>query len=96
MDLLIISLLIFSIASCNFWAGNGQNTFNVCSYGAKGDGHFDDSEAFGKAWEAMCGSNESTTIPTLLVPGGYTFYVSQTEFKGPCKSNQVHIQVHIS
>ncbi|KAF1884570.1 hypothetical protein Lal_00028449 [Lupinus albus] len=44
MNLLIITLLIFSIASCNLWSGNGQSTFNVLSYGAKGDGHTDDIE----------------------------------------------------
>ncbi|OIW21940.1 hypothetical protein TanjilG_15278 [Lupinus angustifolius] len=41
----------------------------------------------------MCGSNESTTIPTLLAPDGQTYYVTQTEFKGPCKSNNVHVQI---
>ncbi|KAK7290467.1 hypothetical protein RIF29_04912 [Crotalaria pallida] len=92
MDLLMISLLIFSIASCNLWVGNGKDTFDVLSYGAKGDGHSDDSAAFIEAWKAMCGANQSTTIPTLLVKAGYTFFLHQSIFKGPCKSNQVHIQ----
>ncbi|KAK7290465.1 hypothetical protein RIF29_04908 [Crotalaria pallida] len=92
-DFLIIGFLIFFLASCNFWAGNGQTTFDLLSYGAKGDGHSDDSQAFAKAWKALCGANQSTIIPTLVVPDRYTFFLNQMRFKGPCRSNQVHIQI---
>ncbi|KAK7320692.1 hypothetical protein VNO77_30396 [Canavalia gladiata] len=46
-DLLVIGLLIFLIVSCNLGVGHGQNTFDVLKYGAKGDGHTDDTQIEG-------------------------------------------------
>lgn len=45
-DLFIVGLLIFSTASCNLWVrhGNAESTFDVLQYGAKGDGHTDDTQ----------------------------------------------------
>ncbi|CAL0323137.1 unnamed protein product [Lupinus luteus] len=91
--LLIICLLIFSTATCNLWVGNGESTFDVLAYGAKGDDYSDDTQAFVKAWKALCGATQKDTIPKLVVPAGYTFFVRQIRFKGPCQSNQVHIQI---
>ncbi|WJX16290.1 galacturonan 1,4-alpha-galacturonidase [Trifolium repens] len=91
-DLLTIGLLVFSIVFCNSWVGFGQNTFNVLQYGAKGDGTSDDTQAFIQAWKAFCGANQGN--PTLMVPAGHSFFVHQMIFKGPCKSQNLHIQIN--
>ncbi|KAJ4963749.1 hypothetical protein NE237_023688 [Protea cynaroides] len=57
-------------------------TFDVKSYGAKGDGRNDDSKAFTAAWKAACGS--SGTVK-LVVPKG-TFLLGPVKFVGPCKT----------
>jgi hypothetical protein len=48
-------------------------------------------KAFIQAWKAFCGANQGN--PTLMVPAGHSFFVHQTIFKGPCKSQNLHIQV---
>ncbi|KAA3456006.1 putative polygalacturonase [Gossypium australe] len=45
----------------------GDNTFNVISFGAIGDGKKDDSKGFKRAWDAACDS--STPSPTFLIDG---------------------------
>ncbi|KAG6490431.1 hypothetical protein ZIOFF_051727 [Zingiber officinale] len=60
---------------------------NVLYYGAKGDGHTDDTQAFLKGWNAVCAD---AGAPTLLVPSGTTFLLSQIIFSGPCKA-KIHI-----
>ncbi|RDX98666.1 putative polygalacturonase, partial [Mucuna pruriens] len=87
---MIIGLLIFSTISCNSWVGHGQ-IFDVLKYGAKGDGLSDDSKAFVEAWKDFCGTSNGTA--TLVVPAGHTFFVSQTRFQGPCKSQNIDVQV---
>ncbi|RZC12806.1 hypothetical protein D0Y65_012523, partial [Glycine soja] len=44
-------------------------SFNVVSYGAKGDGKTDDSQE----------------TATLDIPGGKTFMLQPVSFQGPCK-----------
>ncbi|XP_058724856.1 probable polygalacturonase At3g15720 [Vicia villosa] len=92
MELFVIGLLIISIVFCNSWIGFGENSFDVLKYGAKGDGTSDDTQAFVNAWKDLCGANEGT--PTLIVPAKYTFFVRQARFKGPCKSQNLHIQIN--
>ncbi|XP_043714446.1 exopolygalacturonase [Telopea speciosissima] len=60
----------------------GSGTFNVKSYGAKGDGRNDDSKAFTAAWKAACGSSGSVK---LYIPKG-TFLLGPVKFVGPCKT----------
>ncbi|KAL6215115.1 hypothetical protein ACLB2K_014546 [Fragaria x ananassa] len=48
--------------------------------------------AFVRAWEAVCGG-ETYDVPTLQIPEEKTFLLQPTKFKGPCKSNRVHVQV---
>ncbi|CAJ1946699.1 unnamed protein product [Sphenostylis stenocarpa] len=61
-------------------------TFNVLDYGAKGDGHADDTKAFEEAWEAACKVEGST----MVVPSGSVFLVKPISFSGPnCEPNIV-------
>ncbi|XP_059451383.1 polygalacturonase At1g48100-like [Corylus avellana] len=61
-------------------------TFNVLDYGAKGDGHADDTKAFEAAWAAACKVEAST----LVVPSGSVFLVKPVSFAGPsCEPNIV-------
>ncbi|KAG5027781.1 hypothetical protein JHK87_011295 [Glycine soja] len=61
-------------------------TFNVLDYGAKGDGHADDTKAFQNAWVAACKVEGST----MVVPSGSVFLVKPISFSGPnCEPNIV-------
>ncbi|MFS8005405.1 putative endo-polygalacturonase [Helianthus anomalus] len=67
-------------------------TFDVTSYGAKGDGSTDDSQAFLQAWADLCG--DDSTYPTLIIPSGMTFLISPLTFDGSsCKSPNINIKV---
>ncbi|KAM0045818.1 putative endo-polygalacturonase [Helianthus debilis subsp. tardiflorus] len=67
-------------------------TFDVTSYGAKGDGSTDDSQAFLQAWADLCG--DDSTYPTLIIPSGMTFLISPLTFYGSsCKSPNINIKV---
>ncbi|AES59076.2 polygalacturonase/glycoside hydrolase family protein [Medicago truncatula] len=91
MDLLIVCILILSIASCNSWVVNGEDTLNVIHYGAKGDGRTDDSKAFVDAFKALCGGRYGNT---LVVPNGHSFFVRPTlNFSGPCYSKNINIKI---
>ncbi|KAM7469247.1 hypothetical protein LguiA_007430 [Lonicera macranthoides] len=57
-------------------------TYNVLSFGAKGDGVKDSTGPFLKAWVLACSSTQSTTI---YVPKG-RYLLKNVEFRGPCKS----------
>ncbi|KAJ4826567.1 hypothetical protein Tsubulata_008516, partial [Turnera subulata] len=59
-------------------------------HGAKGDGKTDDTQAFIKAWAAVCGASGSKSI--LQIPNR-TFLLKPLELEGPCKATSVHIQV---
>ncbi|KAI4348177.1 hypothetical protein L6164_008931 [Bauhinia variegata] len=61
-------------------------TFNVLDFGAKGDGHADDTKAFQAAWAAACKVESST----LVIPSGSVFLVKPISFSGPnCAQNIV-------
>ncbi|KAF7804084.1 Polygalacturonase [Senna tora] len=60
-----------------------NNTVCVNDYGAKGDGTTDDTQAFEKAWEVACSSEEGATI---VVPE-QKYLLKPIRFSGPCKSN---------
>ncbi|KHN27443.1 Polygalacturonase [Glycine soja] len=61
-------------------------TFNVLDYGAKGDGHADDTKAFEDAWAAACKVEGST----MVVPSDSVFLVKPISFSGPnCEPNIV-------
>ncbi|KAE8098799.1 hypothetical protein FH972_016836 [Carpinus fangiana] len=58
-------------------------TVNVNDYGAKGDGSYDDTEAFKKAWEVACSSNGAV----LVVVPQKNYRLKPIRFSGPCKSD---------
>ncbi|RDY08245.1 Polygalacturonase [Mucuna pruriens] len=96
MNLNTIALIIaiaFSVwsSSCtaarvNHWRKlkAASDTFNVLDYGAKGDGHADDTKAFANAWAAACKVEGST----IVVPSGSVFLVKPISFSG-CEPNIV-------
>ncbi|XP_044486844.1 probable polygalacturonase At3g15720 isoform X1 [Mangifera indica] len=68
-----------------------EYSVNVMNMGAVGDGTTDDSQAFLKAWAAVCGAQKSE--PLLVIPGGKTFLLYPVTFRGPCSSSSVNIQI---
>ncbi|KAM7461419.1 hypothetical protein LguiA_029540 [Lonicera macranthoides] len=63
-------------------------TYNVLSFGAKGDGVRDSTGPFLKAWASACSSTQSTTI---YMPKG-RYLLKNVEFRGPCKS-KIKVQI---
>ncbi|PIA42471.1 hypothetical protein AQUCO_02000130v1 [Aquilegia coerulea] len=64
---------------------------SVLDYGAVGDGETDDSQAFLKAWDSICESEEVS--PRLIIPAGKTFLLNPVHFQGPCKAPNVRVSV---
>ncbi|KAL6129541.1 hypothetical protein ACLB2K_072891 [Fragaria x ananassa] len=77
------------------WRSPATSTFNVMNYGAVGNGEVDDTQAFLKAWEDVCGSTQG--IPTLIIPKGKDFLLNSVKFQGPCRAASVNFQaLHIN
>ncbi|KGN53196.1 hypothetical protein Csa_014667 [Cucumis sativus] len=87
MKLLSAAIFLYSIAILSSWTVLGSSDFNVLDYGAIGNGKTDDSKAFLKAWNDVCGATEES--PTLHVPDGKTYLLNPLKFQGPCKSKQL-------
>ncbi|KAK9947275.1 hypothetical protein M0R45_002908 [Rubus argutus] len=68
----------------------GDATYNVVSYGARGDGKTDSTKAFLRAWSSACSS--ATTTSTVYVPRG-TFLLKPLVFSGPCRSSRIVFQM---
>ncbi|KAK4852966.1 hypothetical protein QYF36_001657 [Acer negundo] len=88
---LIIFYIVVVTSSLMINIGESKRSFNVVDYGAVGDGHTDDSTAFLRAWKAFCEADEYT--PTLQIPKGKTFLLQPIKFNGPCKSQNVQVQI---
>ncbi|CAI0544802.1 unnamed protein product [Linum tenue] len=58
-----------------------STTYNVVSFGARGDGVTDDSQALVGAWKAAC------QLPgaTVKIPSGFRFLMRPVNLQGPCK-----------
>ncbi|XP_010468193.1 PREDICTED: probable polygalacturonase At3g15720 [Camelina sativa] len=67
-----------------------SNALDVTQFGAVGDGVTDDSQAFLKAWEAVC---SGTRDGQLVVPAGMTFLLQPLKFQGSCKSAPIFVQI---
>ncbi|KAK1576689.1 hypothetical protein Q3G72_015794 [Acer saccharum] len=72
-------------------APHNYNAVNVIQNGAVGDGETDDSQAFMRAWESVCGA--TTEAPTLYIPDEKTFLLKPLKFRGPCKSPVIYVLV---
>ncbi|KAK9079489.1 hypothetical protein SSX86_001161 [Deinandra increscens subsp. villosa] len=88
-NFLMIALLSFYYISFSPPTASGA-TFDVMSYGAKGDGNTDDAMAFMRAWAGLC--RDKSPNPTLVIPPKF-FLISPVTFSGPCKSPAVHVQL---
>ncbi|KAH7547393.1 hypothetical protein FEM48_Zijuj01G0305000 [Ziziphus jujuba var. spinosa] len=89
----LYSSIIFMVCiAATFGSGISEPIVNVLDSGAVGDGTTDDSQAFLKAWETVCGAASDTT-PTLIIPEGKTFLLKPLTFEGPCGSTTIHVQV---
>ncbi|XP_076895094.1 putative polygalacturonase At3g15720 [Bidens hawaiensis] len=82
--LLIVSLVYFLQQSSA--AG-----YNIMQFGAKGDGHTDDTLAFERAWQVVC--HDVGPSSKLTIPKPNTFLVSPISFQGPCKASRVHLEI---
>ncbi|EXB37618.1 hypothetical protein L484_021824 [Morus notabilis] len=67
----------------------GLTILNVDDFGAEGNGINDDKQAFEKAWEKAC----SSTGRTVLVVPQKTYLTKPVKFQGPCKSNNLTVQI---
>ncbi|KAJ4950475.1 hypothetical protein NE237_027307 [Protea cynaroides] len=85
--LLILCMVYYEIMSTV-----AQKSFNVVNYGAVGDSKTNDAKAFYKAWNDTC--NYASGVPSMIIPGGKTFFVGPLTFKGPCKANNVNVKIY--
>ncbi|KAL7100681.1 hypothetical protein ACP275_08G010300 [Erythranthe tilingii] len=65
------------------------SSFDVRSYGAKGDGVTNDAGAFQTAWNAACKSNGGV----MIVPSGYTFLLQPITLNGNSCQSKVVVQI---
>ncbi|RDX69332.1 putative polygalacturonase, partial [Mucuna pruriens] len=87
--LLILGFVLPSLC-VRLIAATQDTVYNVMDYGACGDGKSDDSKAFLSAWQHTCGTQGT---PTLVIPQGRTFMVSNIKFNGTCMATSIHIQL---
>ncbi|KAK0595365.1 hypothetical protein LWI29_005938 [Acer saccharum] len=66
-------------------------TVSVDDFGAKGDGTSDDTQAFMKAWKRACNSSPEAV---MVVPEEKTYHVKPIRFSGPCKANNLTVQIY--
>ncbi|XP_024986475.1 probable polygalacturonase At3g15720 [Cynara cardunculus var. scolymus] len=87
-----LTIFVLSLCYIRFGPRTASSAdFDVTSYGAKGDGNTDDSEAFVQAWADL--RKDESPDPTLVVPSGMTFLISPVAFKGPCNFPTIHIKL---
>ncbi|GLT89338.1 hypothetical protein SLE2022_073240 [Rubroshorea leprosula] len=85
LKLLSFNLLFVFCFTGLFPLSDAALTYNVLSYGARGDGQTDSTQAFVRAWSSACSSRSSAIV---YVPWG-TFLIKPIAFNGPCKSQIV-------
>ncbi|KAK9278800.1 hypothetical protein L1049_028379 [Liquidambar formosana] len=83
--------IVLILSSCVLAQSHG-NVFNVLDHGAIGDQVTDDTKGFMDAWEATCRS--SSASPTMHVPANKTFLLNPLNFRGPCSSANVNVEMN--
>ncbi|TXG71856.1 hypothetical protein EZV62_000435 [Acer yangbiense] len=81
--LLMIVVLLYQSSS------SALTTYNVLSFGARGNGVTDSTQAFISAWSAACASTGPTRI---YVPKG-RYFLGSVAFNGDCKSSEITLQI---
>ncbi|CAH9098970.1 unnamed protein product [Cuscuta epithymum] len=82
--LAITITIIFSLSCLDcFPIDDKRIVINVDHFGARGDGHTDDSEAFSRAWKKFC----ETEKGELLIPPTKTYLLKPMSLDGPCRQN---------
>ncbi|KAK8706728.1 hypothetical protein V6N13_057805 [Hibiscus sabdariffa] len=94
MEGVVVMFFMLGISLSHLVTGNAQDYFDVGKFGAVGDGNTDDSPAFLKAWQAVCGASGENA--TLEIAANRTFLLYPVQFNGPCKPRYIHIKVPIS
>ncbi|KAM7253793.1 hypothetical protein ACFE04_031475 [Oxalis oulophora] len=74
---------------CMVAIGSSQS---VDIFGTFGDGITDDSNAFLRAWDAICTGAQNP--PRLEIPAGKTYLTNPITFQGPCKPDVITIQIN--
>ncbi|MBA0869771.1 hypothetical protein Goshw_003106 [Gossypium schwendimanii] len=82
-----ITVMVFVMLSSS--STSAITNFNVLNFGAIPTGGTDSTDSFLKAWNAACGTADSTFI---YVPKG-RYLVGPLAFKGQCKSSQIIIRI---
>ncbi|KAK4856626.1 hypothetical protein QYF36_019471 [Acer negundo] len=81
--LLMIVVLLYQSSS------SALTTYNVLSFGARGNGVTDSTQAFISAWSAACASTGPTRI---YVPKG-RYFLGSVAFNGDCKSSEITFRI---
>ncbi|KAE8734301.1 allyl alcohol dehydrogenase family protein [Hibiscus syriacus] len=68
---------------------SATKNYNVLDFGAKPNGKTDSTKAFLMAWQAACGSTESTMV---YVPKG-RYLLGSMDFRGLCKSPHITFRI---
>ncbi|XP_022026582.1 polygalacturonase [Helianthus annuus] len=85
----IVFLVIIALVSSS---ASSKVTYNVTSFGAKGDGNTDSTKAFLSAWSAACNSTKSAVI---YVPTGTFLLATAITFAGErCQSSSITIRIY--
>ncbi|KAL4035555.1 hypothetical protein IC575_004257 [Cucumis melo] len=82
-------ILIVLVALMNLFTFGNAWSYNVVSFGGKGDGRTDSTQAFQTVWSNACSSTKPATI---YVPRG-RYYLRSGTFNGPCKNNAIFIRI---
>ncbi|KAK6123249.1 hypothetical protein DH2020_043006 [Rehmannia glutinosa] len=89
----LLTFFVLFILSLSIVTKSDDDTiFNVVDYGAVGNGQIDDTNAFVKAWQETCASSSSS--PVMKVPSDKTFLIRPLQFRGPCNSNSLTVEIN--
>ncbi|XP_010533165.1 PREDICTED: probable polygalacturonase At3g15720 isoform X2 [Tarenaya hassleriana] len=83
-----LAFFVLFIGSSHF--SSAEFYLDVLDFGAVGDGHTNDTQAFLDAWDEACGSLGN---PIMVIPKYMTFLVHPLVFSGPCRSTSITVAV---